>query len=49
MSVQRRFSRQYDKWLLRCHATGEDKRWPEAMAPALARLKELLDKQNDQR
>lgn len=42
MSVQRRFSRQYDRWLLKCHATGSDKRWPATMIFAIERLKYLL-------
>lgn len=41
MSVQRRFDRQYRKWLLRSQLTGADKRWTAAMAYALAEIENL--------
>lgn len=44
MSIQRKFNRQYDKWLLKCHADGRNRRWPKSMIFAIERLEKLLKK-----
>ena len=41
MSVQRRFDRQYAKWIAKAVASGADKRWPPTMVLALAEAEKL--------
>ena len=41
MSVQRRFRRQYYRWLREQHAKGAHLRWTENMRFALKELKEM--------